>query len=56
MFQEFPKCLYLAGAADAAFCVVLDPQEEAQARRDGFAAAGESQAKAKTPRKPKAAE
>lgn len=56
MFQEFPKCLYQGGAVDTAFCVVLDPQEEAQARKEGFAMSGESQAKAKTPRKPKAAE
>jgi hypothetical protein len=54
MFQEFPKCLYLAGDVAAAFCVVLDPQEEAGARKDGFLNAGESQEKAKTPRKPKA--
>jgi len=54
MFQEFPKCLYLGGAADAAFCVVLDPQEEAGARKAGYCSVGESQAKAKTPRKPKA--
>lgn len=54
MFQEFPKCLYLGGTAEAAFCVVLDPQEEAKARKEGFASAGESQEKAKTKRKPKA--
>ena len=53
MFQEFPKCLYQGGAVDAAFCVVLDPQEETQARQEGFMAAGESQAKAKPSRKPK---
>lgn len=54
MFQEFPKCLYLNGLVDAPFCLVLDPQEEAQARKEGFAMAGESQAKVKTPRKLKA--
>ena len=54
MFQEFPKCLYLGGDALAAFCVVLDPQEEAGARLEGFASVGESQEKAKTARKPKA--
>ena len=53
MFQEFPKCLYLGGAADAAFCVVLDPQEEAKARKEGYASVGESQEKAKTQRKTK---
>lgn len=56
MFQEFPKCLYQGGDALAAFCVVLDPQEEAGARHEGFASVGESQEKAKTKRKPKAAE
>lgn len=54
MFQEFPKCLYMGGAAEAAFCVVLDPQEEAQARKQGYSGIGEPQEKAKTPRKPKA--
>lgn len=52
MFNEFPKCLYLGGVVDAAFCVVFDPQEEAKARKEGYASAGESQEKAK--RKPKA--
>lgn len=54
MFQEFPKCLYRGGVVDAEFCVVLGPQEEEEARKEGFASAGESQEKAKTKRKPKA--
>lgn len=54
MFKEFPKCLYQAGDVEAAFCVVLDPQEEADARQEGYSDAGESQAKAKPSRKPKA--
>ena len=54
MFQEFPKCLYQRGDVAAAFCVVLDAAEEADARAEGFANAGESQAKAKPGRKPKA--
>ena len=54
MHQEFPKCLYLGGNVEAVYCVVLDPQEEAQARQAGYSSVGESQAKAKTPRKAKA--
>lgn len=54
MFQEFPKCLYRGGVVDAEFRVVLGPEEEAEARKEGFASAGESQEKAKTKRKPKA--
>lgn len=54
MFQEFPKCLYQGGAVDAEFCVVFDPQEEADARKEGFASAGESPEKAKSKRNPKA--
>lgn len=54
MFQEFPKCLYRGGVVDAEFCVVLGPQEEAEARKEGFSSAGESPEKAKSKRKPKA--
>ena len=64
MFKEYPKCLYLGGAVDAAFCVVLDAAEEQGARAEGYLSLGESQEKAepqavpaaerKTKTKPKA--
>lgn len=54
MFHEFPKCLYLGGNVSAVFCVALDPREEVDARKAGYASAGESQEKAKSQRKPKA--
>ena len=54
MFHEYPKCLYLGGLSDAAFCVVLDAIEEKQARTEGYLSIGESQEKAK--RKTKAKE
>jgi hypothetical protein len=53
-FKEYPKCLYLGGLSDAAFCVVLDATEEQQARTEGYLNIGESQEKAK--RKTKAKE
>ena len=48
MFKEYPKCLYLGGAVDAHYCVVLDADEEQDARDEGYASVGELQAKAKT--------
>jgi hypothetical protein len=42
MFQEFPKALYLAGDAQAAYVVVTDAAEERHARADGYTPIGEA--------------
>ena len=46
MTQEFPKCLYLGGDVLAVYRVVMNPHDDAKARKEGYSSVGESQAKA----------
>lgn len=60
MFQEYPKGLFLAGLADGDCRIVLDKNQEEQARIKGYLSIGESKEKQEEPkrrgRKPKEAE
>ena len=50
MHQEYPKCLYMGGAVDAAYCIVFDSAQEQAARDKGYSSANEPQEKAKPKR------
>ena len=57
---EFPKMLYMGGDASAEYRIVNGAEEEAEARAEGFAMAGEDEAgaevKPRRGRPPKASE
>lgn len=51
MFQEYPKGLFKDGDAQGDYRIVKNPEQETQARADGFLSVGESKEKPQEPKR-----